>query len=274
MTAQGHTKLSIAGAIASAAGVLAGMPLALHTWDETTFDGFIYLLLALGLGIYRNSRTTALQPAPWFVGVVALGIASIAAGMQSDVQALTLLGYAFCSICLLYFLLPGIRRGDEMWAIIALVFCGVPFWMVAVPILQYLATSISVALLQISGLSLWREGFVVSVPNGTFLVDLGCSGFRYVCSAIAIAIMYAKTGLLNTAKSLLLVATLACAAILANGIRIAWIIHVGNETEMRSSLVEDHAWLGWVIFALTVVPLCAYLGNRLERSMRIQAPPS
>ncbi|MGI9326473.1 MAG: exosortase/archaeosortase family protein [Pseudomonadales bacterium] len=271
---QGHTKLSIAGAIASAGGVLAGMPLALHTWNETTFDGFIYLLLALGLGIYRNPRNAAQPPASWIIAVVALAIVSIAAGMQSDVQAVTLLGYALCSICLLYFLLPGIRRADEMWAIIALVFCGVPFWMVAVPILQYLATSISVALLQLSGLSLWQEGFVVSVPNGTFLVDLGCSGFRYVCSAIAIATIYAKTGQLNTAKSLLLVASAACTAILANGIRIAWIIHVGNETEMRSSLVEDHAWLGWVIFALTVVPLCAYLGNRMERSMQIETPRS
>src|SRR5690606_37908570 len=57
---------------------------------------------------------------------------------------------------------------------------------------------------------------------------------------------------------LIAIGTAVLLALLTNWLRIFLLVVIGYQTEMKSSLMEDHEFFGWVLFALVMLPAIYY----------------
>ncbi|MGD8175231.1 exosortase/archaeosortase family protein [Marinimicrobium sp. ARAG 43.8] len=98
------------------------------------------------------------------------------------------------------------------------------------------------------------QGNSIFIPYGHIVIADGCSGLRYFVVALTIAFLI---GYLNGYRETKLILTLLVAAVLGlvtNWIRIFILIVIGYNTQMQSSLMNDHETFGWILFGLIILP--------------------
>ena len=114
--------------------------------------------------------------------------------------------------------------------------------------LQYLTAIFSYLLIKMSFIPIQRDGFLLLLPNGNFIVADYCSGLRQQIIALTLIIFYAYLNKLYFKQLSVLLLITVIVAFIINLIRIYIIILSGYFTNMTTSLVDDHSVLGWVIF--------------------------
>ena len=202
---------------------------------------FILALLAYGLGgVLRVEALQHLMVVPLFLGALAI-----------------LLGWKQVKP----FILP-----------VGMVFFAMPMWDFLSWSLQLTTVEINQLLLGLFDIEFEVEGvFVYLIGVGVFEVANGCSGLRYLLVGQSLSVMYGELNLRTVRARVILFLSGVFLALLANWIRVFVIIYMGYETNMQSSLIEDHDSFGWWVFAGTLVPLFL-LGRRLERLPAEQVP--
>lgn len=149
---------------------------------------------------------------------------------------------------------------------VGLLFFTVPVWDFLSWTLQVITVEINQLLLGLLDIEFRVEGvFVYLIGVGTFEVAHGCSGLRYLLVGQSLAAIYGELNLTRVRSRIILFLTAVFLALAANWIRVFVIIYMGYETEMQTSLIEDHDNFGWWVFAGTLVPLF-FIGRRLELS--------
>lgn len=142
--------------------------------------------------------------------------------------------------------------------ILLLVF-GAPFWDEMSPALQWLTVAVDERMLALISIPATINEFYITIPGGTFFVDNGCSGIRYLIVALYLGAFYGSLTDSNATRTATLMAVAGFLALLSNWIRVAWIIAAGHYTNMESSLIEDHEMFGWIVFiAVTLLPFFAF----------------
>jgi exosortase A len=132
---------------------------------------------------------------------------------------------------------------------------AVPIWnLVLTPVFQWITVKASTLLLGLAGVQAYIDGPFVQVPAGHFEIAGGCSGMNYVIVAVATAALFAFIERLPWRRTALLVAVGVGIAMLANWVRVSYVIYAGDATNMQTPLVEDHATFGWYVFAAAMVP--------------------
>jgi exosortase A len=134
---------------------------------------------------------------------------------------------------------------------------SVPMGEELVPALQNITADISVFLVELVGIPVYREGLYIYIPNGTFEVAEACSGIRFLISMIAIGLLYAYLNYQSTWRRLVFVALSLIIPIIANGIRAFGIIYVGHKSDMEHAVGADHLVYGWVFFSIVLLLLMA-----------------
>ncbi|GGC72749.1 exosortase A [Marinobacter halophilus] len=149
--------------------------------------------------------------------------------------------------------------------ILLLVF-AVPVWDDFSPLLQHITVFFNTILLQTADIPATIHEFFIILEVGTFLVEDGCSGVRYLMVALFLAAFYGQLYYRSTTRIALLIVIAGLLSMLANWIRVFGIIAAGHYTDMETSLIEDHELFGWVVFIiLTLVPLF-FISGKLEPS--------
>lgn len=149
--------------------------------------------------------------------------------------------------------------------ILLLVF-AVPIWDDFSPLLQHITVFFNTILLQVADIPATIHEFFIVLDVGTFLVENGCSGVRYLMVALFLAAFYGQLYYRSKTRIALLIVIAGLLSMLANWIRVFGIIAAGHYTEMETSLIEDHELFGWVIFVVvTLVPLF-FISGKLEQS--------
>jgi exosortase len=157
---------------------------------------------------------------------------------------------------------------------IGLVFFAMPMWDFLSWTLQLITVEINQLLLGLFDIEFEVEGvFVYLIGVGVFEVANGCSGLRYLLVGQSLSLMYGELNLRTVRARVILFLSGVFLALLANWIRVFVIIYMGYETNMQTSLIEDHDSFGWWVFAGTLVPLFL-LGRRLESLPAEQVPVS
>jgi len=150
---------------------------------------------------------------------------------------------------------------------------ALPIWEPLNKHLQYAAVAAVAAVVRLIGYPLSRDGFVLLLPSGGFAVTEYCSGLAYQTTAVTLALLlvYVRRMPLRTAAGVLSVSWLL--AFLANVVRVAIVVVVGETHGMDHPLVIDHKWLGWLIFAMTVVPWLLVVARRTPPPLPPAARP-
>ncbi|MDK8464281.1 exosortase A [Marinobacter sp. SS13-12] len=148
---------------------------------------------------------------------------------------------------------------------ILLLIFAVPIWDDFSPLLQHITVFFNTILLQAFDIPATIHEFYIILDVGTFLVENGCSGVRYLMVALFLAAFYGQLYYRSNTRIALLIVIAGLLSMVANWIRVFGIIAAGHYTDMETSLIEDHELFGWVIFVIvTLVPLF-FISGKLEQ---------
>jgi len=149
---------------------------------------------------------------------------------------------------------------------IACLYFAIPLWEFLVPILQSVAVRVTETILGVVGIPVHIEGFVVSIPEGTFKIAEGCAGRRYFVVCVTIAALLAGTTRMRPLRAAAFLIVAAALSIVTNWLRILTVIYAGHVTNMQSYLVRvEHLSFGWALFAVLMVVVCL-IGSRFAQS--------
>jgi EpsI family protein len=148
---------------------------------------------------------------------------------------------------------------------VALFLLAIPVWDYTVLPLQLATAKVVEALLIAADFPVLVDGDLVHVSSGTFEIAGGCSGIRFLLTATILTIAYGQLYLRSRRARIKLMAAGIGLALGVNWIRVALVVIVGDVVGMDHPVVVDHAWLGWVLFAMALIPLFVY-ARRLEQA--------
>ncbi len=244
-------------------------------WSTSHGYGHGTLLFPILLGLYFYELYKAPRLNLSFINllslfcVLGLGFLWFAADLL-NIQFIEF--FAFWLTLLLFNLLltsGSLKDAVYLWPLLLIVFV-LPLWDSLSEILRIIETPLVVFALNITSIDALQDGFLIYIPAGTFLVEHGCSGFNQFIVSVPLAVFYAYTRKLNFVAGCKFVLLLLLLAILFNTLRIYIIVVVGQLTHMKSPLLEEHGFLGWVIYGVGVFILF-YLADRRLKPAQLAA---
>lgn len=178
-----------------------------------------------------------------YVGVLA--IEQLAATLMIPVLVFTLLGWQTTSVMAfpLLFIVFAVPLGEEL-----------------TPILIDFTADFTVALIQMTGIPIYREGTFFELPTGSWSVVAACSGVRYLIASVTLGALYAYLNYQGLLKRSIFVFASIVVPIIANGLRAFMIVMIGHFSGMELATGVDHLIYGWVFFGI-VIAIMFYIGS-------------
>ncbi|MCM2681474.1 exosortase A [Echinimonas agarilytica] len=224
-------------------------------WDrsDTFAHGYIVYPISLYL-IWRrrfllqeatyNTNWLALIP---LMGCSALWLAAEVVGIQvlAQLAAVAWLPFALWALF-------GNALIKIIWFPLCYLIFAVPMGEELIPQLQIITADITVFLLQLTGIAVYRDGLYIAVPGGLFEVAVACSGIRYLIASIALGTLYAHLQFHSIKRQFLFVLLSAIVPIIANGIRAYIIVILAYASDMALATGVDHLIYGWLFFGLVM----------------------
>nr|WP_162941082.1 exosortase A [Photobacterium salinisoli] len=160
---------------------------------------------------------------------------------------------AIVSLQLLLWAVLGSAIIRHFWFPLLYLLFAVPFGESLIPKLQIITADLSVWLLNISQIPVYREGLYLTIPNGRFYVAEACSGIRFLISSVALGTLFAYLHFTKVYKRTLFVAFSFIFPIIANGIRAYGIVMIGHYSNMEYAAGADHLVYGWIFFSAVIL---------------------
>lgn len=145
------------------------------------------------------------------------------------------------------------------WAVGRLLLFPVAYFYFAVPAwvgtpLKDLTVVVVRGVLALTGPPATITGDVISLSNGAFVIEEGCSGLHFMIVGLAVAALYGEQRRDPWRIRLRQLALMAALALLANWVRVFTVIQAGYLTNMQSYLVRvSHLGFGWCVFAAALL---------------------
>lgn len=233
-------------------------------FEESYSQGSLLLVVAIYVFVRKYRQVRPVEGFyPFWLIPFALGLAVYALGAFILIQAfqqLVLLPLMWCSLAIFW----GWRQARHFIVSIGVMFFSINIWEIIRPHLQYLTTHVDGFFLGLLGVKFYVVGTFVHLPGiGSFHVARGCSGLNYFLVGLTIAFLYGELRDMRWRNRFLLAAVGGFMSLVANWIRAFCIIYAGYASDMKSSLVTNHNTFGWVVFALSLLPMF-WLAKRLE----------
>lgn len=137
---------------------------------------------------------------------------------------------------------------------IGLLIFTIPIWSELTSMLVNLSSLIVGQAVKISQITVLLDGNSLFLPSGTIYIADGCSGIRYLIIALLMGYILILINQYSLSTALLTLAIALVLGLFANWLRIYLLVMIGYHTEMKSSLMGDHEFFGWVVFACILVP--------------------
>ena len=137
---------------------------------------------------------------------------------------------------------------------------AIPFGEELVPWLQEVTANLSVGMLDVLNIPVYREGLYIYLPNGAFHVAEACAGVRFLIGTFTIGVLFAHLNYTKYWKQFTFIAVCAVLPIIANGFRAFGIMVIGYYSDMKYATGADHLVYGWFFFAFILI-LLFYLGS-------------
>ena len=235
-----------------------GITTALDIWIES--DIFNHCLLVIPGAFYliylkkHQLDANLVKPNYWLLPIVIGCLFVYAVGIAGDVQLFLHLA-AFFYLPIAIWMLIGNRLAYRIMFPLCFILFSIPFGEEFVPFLQELTADWSVAMLNWTGIPIYRNGLYIEIPQGRFLVAEACSGISFFIASVVIGSLYAYINMYSWKRKLLFVTIAILFPVIANAVRVYGIILTGYLTDMEHAVGADHLIYGWVFFALVIMCL-------------------
>jgi exosortase len=121
-------------------------------------------------------------------------------------------------------------------------------------ILVSMSANVVGSLVHLFGITALIEGQDIFIPSGHIFIADGCSGLRYLTISMLLGYMLAILNNYTLKRALFTILAATILGLLTNWIRIFLLVVIGDLTDMKSSLMHDHEFFGWILFAVTMLP--------------------
>lgn len=222
-------------------------------WWSYFNHGFVLVML-VGWVCWRDRRLLLADLTPWWPAALLVSGASLLwfIGAGSGIQVVeqiamlgVLVGWALGAL--------GTGRWARVLRLGGYMALAMPAWGLLIGVLQQVTVLANRVLLAMSGLQATISGTYITIPEGTFEVAGTCAGQAFLMSGLTLAVTYWEITPLSRRGRWLALALMAGLSLVSNWIRVFLLILIGHWTAMQSSLMGDHGWFGWVIFAIVLV---------------------
>lgn len=151
-------------------------------------------------------------------------------------------------------------------AALLMIFFMIPVGDVFLPPLQTITASSITELFQLTGMSISRDGNLLTTNAGRFNVAESCAGMRFMMSAAMIAFLFGALNLTNKKMIAVFVGAALVLAVLVNMVRAYLMVLIATLSDMRYATGIDHLYFGWLIYFASFA-MIILLGRALvERS--------
>lgn len=229
---------------------------------ETYTHGYLLLLLSLWLIVRDRERFTLTPVRPEPLALIPLALMSVAWVWfwRAAIQELQLL-------LLPLILYAAIRAacGRQMARAaafpIGFLYFAMPLWGDINSIVQELSAKVTGLLIWITGIPAFMEGDFVRLPGGSIEIARSCSGLHELIVGLALAAFYGKLSGEPWRRRLQWLGFMGVLSLMVNWVRIFTVVIAAYETDMGSSLVKHHYWLGWWLFAFVFAAFLWWTGR-------------
>lgn len=223
-------------------------------WDSSTYNHVLLIPFILGwLVSLRWREVVKIAPQGWWPGLVlfagaaflwllgdfaGLSLATqLGVVLMAQASALTLFGPKASAALLfpLAYMLFLVPAGDEL-----------------IPTLQTITASITMVLLDLSGVPAHIEGVFITTPGGYFEVAEACSGVKFLIAMIAYGALVANVCFRSWPRRALFMTLSIVTPILANGVRAWGTIFIAEHHGIEFASGFDHIFYGWIFFAVVM----------------------
>ncbi len=227
-------------------------------WErsETFTHGYLIFPISAWLLWRQRDELAQVQPRADLRGLILLAAAG-AGWLLADAGSVNVVAqYAFIAmlIAAVWTLLG--------WRFVWAAFFPLMFLFFAVPVGEFLiqplmgvTADFTVAMLQLTGIPVYREGMFFSIPSGDWSVVEGCSGLRYLIASVTLGVLYAYLTYRSWKRRLLFSIAAIIVPIFANSGRAYMIVMIAHLSDMQLALGVDHYIYGWVFFGLVMLLL-------------------
>lgn len=247
-----------------------GITSAYSVW--VTSDIFNHCLFIIPISLYFiwqkrfQLAQSAIQPElKWLAASIPLSLLYIF-GSVGDI-ALFMHIASFCFLPIIFLTLLGLSSSKIILFPLLFILFTIPVGESLIPLLQSVAASIAVFILELANVPTFVNGLFIDIPNGRFLVAEACSGISFFIVSIVFGCLFAYTTFHSTKRKLAFVLLSFIVPIVANGIRVFGIIYIAHISDMEYAVGADHLIYGWFFYCLILI-LLILIGNR----MRDKAP--
>jgi exosortase A len=227
-----------------------------ETWSrsETFTHGFLVVPISLWLIWHRRQHLAAVVPAFSWLGFVALLAAGLAwlAGYLADALVVAQFGLVGMLVGAVWAIL-GNQAARELVFALGFLFFAVPVGEALVPPLMDFTANLTVGLLRLTGIPVYREGLFFSVPSGNWSVIEACSGIRYVIASVTLGVLYAYLAYQTIWRRVVFILASALVPVLANGLRAYSIVMIAHLSDMKLATGIDHLIWGWLFFGIVML---------------------
>jgi len=143
-------------------------------------------------------------------------------------------------------------------------FLLVPTGEFLLPPLQRITAVAAGALLDLSGIPTFRDGFLIEIPSGSYMIAPGCAGLNFLLASFALAVAFADLVYRQWGRRLAFIAAMLAIAVAGNAVRVYLIILVAHLTDNIGNIAEDHLLYGWGFFSLLIFGAMAF-GHRYHQ---------
>lgn len=230
----------------------------IEIWDrsETFTHGYLIFPISAWLLWRQRDVLAQVKPHPDLRGLILLAAAG-AGWLLADAGSVNVIAqYAFIVMLI-----------AAVWTLLGRAFVRAAFFPLmflffAVPVGEFLiqplmgvTADFTVAMLQATGIPVYREGTFFSIPSGDWSVVEGCSGLRYLIASVTLGVLYAYLTYRSWKRRLLFSIAAIIVPIFANSGRAYMIVMIAHLSDMKLALGVDHYIYGWVFFGVVMLLL-------------------
>lgn len=226
------------------------------TWTSSTAynHGFVIVPIALWLAWGKRAELAKITPAPDYLGFALLAAAGLAWLVAEAGRVLVAQQYSFTVMLAAVVVALAGRRAATLLAFpLAFLLFAVPAGEGMVPRLMEWTADFTVGALRLSGIPVYREGNLFSLPSGNWSVVEACSGLRYVIASLTVGTLFAYLNYRRLWKRALFIAISLVVPVFANFVRAYLIVLIGHLSNMKLGLGVDHMLFGWVFFGAVIL---------------------
>jgi exosortase A len=224
-------------------------------WNGTTAYNYCFLILPICAYLVweRRERLFAANPKPSILGFLLL-LGAGAVWLLGELSG-TLIVSEFALVLMaqsIVLAILGIEAAFVLLFPLGYLLFLVPVGESLIPELQSVTATSAVALLKITGIPVHSDGFMIYLPNASWVVAEACAGLKFLITSIALGALLSMMFLRSWSRRALFMVLSVIVPIVANGFRAFAIVAIGYFTNDADAAFADHILYGWVVFAIVV----------------------